>query len=97
MIPVNPFPCNVDSVTLLFCGGSVVETRSGLEYLDDRESLITESVDADEGMSLGIGRLIIGKAGGGERPSGCGGCCSSRVWDSSNRRDAADGEGVPPP
>jgi hypothetical protein len=48
-------------------------------------------------MSLGIGLLIIGKTGGGERPCGCGCGCSTRDWDSSNRREAADGEGVPPP
>ena len=51
------------------CGTVVVPTRPGLEDLD------TESVD--EGMSFGIGRLIIGKTGGGERPCGC----STRVGE----------------
>ena len=50
-------------------------------------------------MSLGIGRLIIGKAGGGERPcgGGCGDCSGvGEGWVSSNRREADDGEGAPP-
>jgi hypothetical protein len=65
MIPAGIFnflPGNDESVTSC---GTVVETRSGLEDL--------ESIIADEGtcMSLGIGRLIIGKTGGGDRPCGC--------------------------
>ena len=94
MIPVggilNLIPGNDNSV--ISCG-TVVETRSGLEDLD-KVSIITESADEDTRMSLGIGRLIIGKTGGGERPCGC-----SRVgegWVSSNRREADDGEGAPP-
>ena len=89
MIPVNPFPRNVDSVTSC---RTVDETRSELEDLD-REIIVVESTD--EGMSLGIGRLMIGLTGGGERPCGC----SSRVgegWDSSKRREDDDGEGAPP-
>jgi len=90
MIPVNPFPFNNDSFTS--CGTVVVgTTRSELEDLD-KESIITpESADTDEGMSFGIGRLIIGKTGGGERPCGC----SAEVGDSSNKREDVDGEGVP--
>ena len=49
--------------------GNVAGSGSGLEDLD-RES-IAES--ADDGMSLGMGRLTIGKTGGGERPCGSGG------------------------
>ena len=100
-IPVNPFPFSDDSVTSC---GSGVETRSKLE---DLEFIIRESADdADEGTSLlGIGRLIIGKTGGGERPCGCCSCdcdcgcgCSTRDCDSSNRREeVAEGEGVPLP
>ena len=91
MMPAGIFnflPGNDDSV--ISCD-TVVETRSGLEDLD-RESITAEL--ADKGMSLGIGRFIIGKIGGGERPCGC-----SRVeegWVSSNRREADDGEGAPP-
>ena len=49
-------------------------------------------------MSLGMGRLIIGKTGGGERPcGGCGGCSKvGEGWVRSNRREADDGEGAPP-
>lgn len=73
MIPVGIFnilPGNDDPVSSTSCGGTVVETRSGLEDLD-RESIIIESATADEGTSLGMGRLIMGKTGGGERPCGC--------------------------
>ena len=52
-----------DSVTS--CGN--VGIRAGLEGLDGK-SVITES--ADEGTSLGTGRLTIGQTGGGERACG---------------------------
>ena len=81
MIPVNPFPCYDNSVTS--CGNVVVvvvvETRPGLEDLDRESIIITES--ADEGMSLGIGRLSIGN--GFERPFGYSRVGEGRV--SSNR------------
>ena len=52
--------------------GTVVATRSKSRLEDlDGESTMMES--ADEGTSLGMGRLIIGETGGGERP------CGSRV------------------
>ena len=67
-----------------------VETRSGLEEENlDREFIITGSADDGTCISLGIGRLIIGKTGGGERPcgGGGGGCCSivGEGWVNSNR------------
>lgn len=70
MIPAETFdffPGNDDSVTSCDTAG---ETRSGLEDLD-RESIITGSAEEGTCMSLGIGRLMIGKTGGGERPCGC--------------------------
>ena len=73
-----------------------VETRSGLEEENlDREFIITGSADDGTCISLGIGRLIIGKTGGGERP--CGGCSKvGEEWVNSNRRETDDGEGAPP-
>lgn len=75
------------------CVTSVVSAnRTGLEGLDG-ESIIIES--ADEGTSLGMGRLITGQRGGGERPRECD-CEVEEGRVSSNRWEGNDGEGAPP-
>ena len=53
-------PPGIDCATS--CGTAAAGARTGVEGLDG-ESIITES-----GTSLGMGRLIIGQRGGGERP-----------------------------
>ena len=96
MIPEGGTVLPDNDVSITSCGRTVVvETRPGLEVLD-RESIITGSAEKGTCMSLGIGRFIIGKTGGGDRPCGC----STRVgerWGSSNRREVDDGEGAAPP